>query len=269
MRVLLYNSTIHLVGKAALKAELVSKPVLNFSYNELNYDEERGISTKVVNGVQLQLSNSNINSISNFCDNYPYKIWKIEEGVCTDECTHGEWEGQFAHCPPPNMPGHFHYDNDKKNWEYIYGVDADGKYLGNVPHNECTYFATAPAPSMDYYRWDNEQTQWVDVRTLEDLKALAIEYVENSKKLAKGYGVLYNSIIWSNKQEDIDMLMADDTLTSWKDSDGNIVEFEGFTLADIRQEVTEYYTELDTRFNELINQINAVETKEELQSLRM
>jgi hypothetical protein len=269
MRVLLYNSTIHLVGKEALKAELVSKPVLNFSYDELNYDEERGYSTKVDNGVQSQLSNSNINSISNFCDNYPYKIWKIEDGVCTDECTHGDWDGHFAHCPPPNMPGHFHYDNVKKNWEYVYGIDADGKYLGNVPYNECTYFATSPGPPMDYYRWNNETEQWYDARSFEELKISVLENIENSKNFTKSYGILYNSTVWSNKQEDIDELMINDLLTSWKDSEGNDVEFDGFALADIRQEVNEYNTALDTRFAEFVIQVNAAETKEELQALRM
>ena len=269
MRVLLYNSIIKLVGKAALKAELSSKPVLNFHYDELNYDEERDNSFKIVNGHQITLSTIEVDSISEFCDTYPYKIWKIEDGECTDECTHGDWEGHFSHCPPPNMPGYFHYDNVKKNWEYIYGIDAEGKYLGNVPYNECTYFATSPAPPVSYYRWNNDTKQWFDARTLEELKVSALEYVENSKNLAKSYGVLYNSTIWSNKQEDIDMLMTTDSLTSWKDSEGNTVEFEGFTLADIRQEVTEYYSELDTRFANFIVQINQAETKEELQALRM
>jgi len=257
------------VGKGILRELLNEPPILSFEYDFLNFDTEKNMYRKVLKGEETILSELEIRECYQYCIHYKYKIWKIgEDGTCIGEGVNGEWDGPYAHCSPPNLSGHHYYNFEKYNWDYIYGVDAEGKYLGNVPFIECTYFATEPAPPIDYYRWDNEIKRWVDNRSIEEIKQEKMIALLEGKEYALSYGLIYKSYNWGCTQQDIDTLNSlDDSVTVYKDFDGEDVDLEGFTVSDIKNAILTYIDEVNEHFANLEIQLNNAETKEEIKNL--
>ena len=267
-KILICMFDMRLVGKDLLRAYLTENPVLGFDYDLLHYEPSKGTSFKIKNDEQFPLENSEIEKVEAYINSYPYRVWAInDEGICTGETIITQVVGKYAHCPPPNLEGHYWYNPEKKQWDYIYGVDENGNYIGNVPYKNCTYFAHRPA-GLPYEKWDNNIRDWYDSRTLQDIKNNFLVNLEKLSSHAQKSGVLLKGHVWRTSNEEIQALKSSpiDTKT-WVDFFGEVVELDDFTVNDIVNKIDEFNAWIAKRKEDAILKLNDAKTKEEVYAI--
>lgn len=259
-----------IVGIDKLRQNLSIIPNLEFDYDIIMYDSTKTDCFKIYNNETIILTEDEIQKIQNFCNNYPYKIWLLnDDGICIGEGTYGNHYGNYAHCPPINIPGsHFWYNPDTKNWDYIYGVDTNKKYIGNVPFKECSYIANMPCHFGDFWVWDNDEKKWVDSRSLDELKQIMIEKIKENYSASISSGLLYDSTIWGISDKDIKHISdADINILKWNDIDGDIVELNNISIIELKLIIENYKKHIDDHYNVLIDKIKNVLNIEELDAI--
>lgn len=256
---------MRLVGKDVFRAQLSENPNLGFPYDFLHYEPLKNMSVKLYNNEQTVLSNDDIEKIENFIKGYRFKVYPIApDGTCGEETFIDEVTGPYAHCRPPRSEDHYWYNPEALQWDYIYGVDSDGHYIGNVPFTQCAGFATYPT-IRSWEVWDNTQKKWVDPRSLDDLKAQALAALRIIANNSRGYSVLFMGHIWKSTEEDLAKLnTADDSLTSWEDSFGDSITLDGFTIPDLRQAIRDYWAVCEERYEIAASKVAAAPTAEAL-----
>ena len=229
---------LRLVGKNVLRAQLETNPNLGFNYDFLHYEPSKSFSFKISNNTQQELTSNETALIENFINNYRYKVWPINsDGTCGNEIYIDQTAGPYAHCAPPKLDGNYWYNPNENQWDYIYGVDQNGKYLGNVPYVQCHFFANKP-PDFDYQVWDNSLQSWVDKRSLDEVKTYSLNIFRNIANNARTCGTLFNGEVWESTPEALTALqVADPNTTSWKDMAGDVVQLSGYSLADIAKSI--------------------------------
>ena len=263
--IVIINSQVQFLGYNGLRSILETNPQFSFQYETITFDNEKQKAEKNVDGFSIALSEDEVEELTSFVKNYPYKVWELKsDGSCGEEGLIQEFGDNWAHCPPPKLPGNYYYNRETLNWDYIYGVDADGKYLGNVTFLEATLFATYPTVNT-YDRWDDINKVWYDARTLEEFKVSKVESLDVVRSFAINSGTLFNGIVWTSTEKAVqDLNEAPETTTMWKDSDGDDVELQGYTVVDIKNAVSEYIVEVNQRYNLAVSKVNDATTKEEV-----
>lgn len=260
---------LRLVGKGLLRGYLTENPDIGFDYIYLHYEPSKGMSIKILRDEQFPLDDEEIQKIEDYINSYPYRVWAInEEGLCTGDVSVTEVKGKYAHCPPPNLPGNYWYNDKNLQWDYIHGVDQNGQYIGNVPYKNCTYVANSP-PNYNHEKWNNDLQQWVDTRTLEDVKIL---YLEELNKLSKhailtGAAILKGHV-WKTSEDEIARLQSAPLDTSsWIDFFGDTIQFDGFTKDDILKAIDEQNAWILKRKRDAIIKVSNARTKEEVNAI--
>ena len=263
--IVIINQQLQFLGYNNLRAILEINPQFSFVYDTITLDTQKQKAEKTVEGYNSDLSKDEIEELTSFAKNYPYKVWELKnDGSCGEEGLIQEFGDNWAHCPPPKLPGNYYYNRETLNWDYIYGIDADGKYLGNVTFLEATSFATYPT-SNDYDRWDAINKVWYDARTLEEFKVSKIESLDIVRNFAIDSGTLFNGIVWTSNEKAVqDLNEAPETTLIWKDIDSDDVELEGYTVVDIKNAVSEYIVEVNQRYDLAVSKVNEATTKEEI-----
>ncbi len=165
------------IRKDGISARLTVKPSVGFAFDSL-YAEETN-STKVVADVTTPLTAGEIVAVDAWLDEQDIADYQRVLGVNVDGLYIGDCSPvdafRIVGSAPPNGD-HWVYDfvaSDTAGhdvWRYIHGVDADGRYLGNVPLADCSDLADMPPPTaMAYWRW--RTGKWVDDTPLDVLKA--------------------------------------------------------------------------------------------------
>jgi hypothetical protein len=257
-----------LVSYGKLSSQLTEIPKFSFDYDTIQFNTALNLNDKTYKNEQIILNQSEIQEITQFIQNYRFKVWRISaNGTCDgqfyiDECANN----LYAYCPPPNLPDNYYYDSETENWNYIHGVDVNGKYLGNVPYVQCTTIADK-APNFDYEKWDSQNKIWYDSRTLDDVKTDSINSMNSSIALLEQWGVLYQGVAWSIKNEDVTKLLnapEDGSIVSWPDNDGNIVTFSGYTITDLKNATNNFLQEIETKRATTTAAINSANTIEDV-----
>lgn len=259
---------VMLVGKDILRAKLDERPELGFKYEYLHFEPMKGIAFKIESEIQMPLNDEEQTMIYSFIDNYRFKVWEIDaDGICTGEKFIDEVDGDYAHCPPPNLDGNYWYNPNKKQWDYIYGVDEDGKYIGNAPYKDCSYFADRP-PNFSYEKWDDKSQNWADKRTVEELKSFYLQSVEEISNNAQKNGALFDGVVWKTSEEEIAKLRsAPDDIKFWKDFSNEEIRLDGFTKNDVLNSILNYNELIRNRKENAIQKINSAKTREEVEAV--
>lgn len=270
---LIFIATTKMISYGKMIARLENQPKFSFAYDFLEFNTSTNIFVKTFMDRQTILSSSEIQEIQNFIQNYRYKVWRIgADGKCEGQFYIDECQGKlYAHCPPPNLPGNYYYNPENEQWDYIYGVDKSGKYIGNVPYTDCTYIASSQ-PNLSYETWDPIKKVWYDARTLDDIKLGYIDEINKTIQSLENWGTLYKGNVWSIKPSDVTALMSapeDGTITSWKDNEGNEVHFTDYTISDVKKAVNDFFTELETKKSAAIAQVNACTTVEDVYKVKL
>jgi hypothetical protein len=264
---LLIVATLRMISYGKLTAQLIEIPKFSFDYDTLEFNDAINVAVRTYQDTRHDLSAEEINEVTKFIESYRYKVWRIgPDGLSQGPFYIDECSGyQIAHCPPPNIPENYYYNPDTQQWDYIYGVDKDGKYLGNVPYVQCSCIANS-MPNFDYERWDDQKKQWCDGRTLDQIKSWNIESINETAKFAKISGTLYQGEIWSTNTEDVSKLLdakEDGSVTSWPDQEGVVVDFSDYTITDLKKAVNDYLAEVESARIIAVNKINECATAED------
>lgn len=163
-----------LIRRGKDTAQLSHKPDLPFPFYNLYAEETHAF--KVIDDTQVPLSEEEIEAVVAWIDTTEFGMFQRCLGV--DE--HGRFIGE---CLPsgaakvvrstPPTEDHYRYDFDTDAWVYIHAVDADGRYVGNVPAGPDTLYASsAPPRTARDWRWRNGV--WADETPLETSQAIRI-----------------------------------------------------------------------------------------------
>lgn len=166
------NANSGLASLNGLTFSVTQKPVLSFAYNWLYYEPEYGNRFITLDGNRVELTDSQVAECEAFISAHIQAQQSRVLGVDANGAYLGMVDPAQAYRQvlegPPNGD-HYVFDFTTETWRYIHGVDAQGKYVGNVPVGAYTHLAIAP-PQFAYERWDNAQGKWVDGRTVAELK---------------------------------------------------------------------------------------------------
>jgi hypothetical protein len=182
---------MRLVGKDNLRGQIEQDPVLGFSYDGLHYEPLKGVAFKILSDEKMGLLDDEVSAVEACIDAFRFRVWLLGlDGLPYAQAYQDEALGSYAHCLPPALPEHYWYNPASAQWDIIYGVDAEGRYIGNVPLIQCTLVANC-RPSFDYERWDMDCQKWVDARSLPEMRDAAKARARLAADLAKEGGIVF------------------------------------------------------------------------------
>jgi len=152
------------------------KPELSFAFDSLFYEPTNHI--KVIAGEWIALSEAEIAEI----EIQIYQVKELSPQENPAETSHvvdgnGSYLGEIpttdaladstvtivAEAPPGD--GFYLWNKQSQAWFKIQAVDAEGKFVGNVPYGSYAQLVDGPPPK-DYMIWDFANDDWVDARPL-------------------------------------------------------------------------------------------------------
>ncbi len=98
--------------------------------------------------------------------------------------------------------------------EAVHGVDASGNYLGLVPKGSEFLHVSGP-PSKPEHTWDFNKSSWVHILSLEQEKAIALNYLDNiagSTRLRFITEVPGQQAVYITKLEECKAYLADNNI---------------------------------------------------------
>lgn len=203
-KLLIIMGGFRLVGRGPLRGQIDHEPDLDFHYDSLHYEPSKGVTFKLYRSEQTNLLDHEIRLIEAYIDDFRFRVWLLgEDGLPSAQVYLDESSGPHAHCLPPALPEHYWYNPDSGQWDIIYGVGADGKYIGNVPLTQCAFVASC-RPTYDYERWDTLDMEWVDARSLVEMKDAAKATMRSTADSAKESGVIYGGNVYGSTIDDYD-----------------------------------------------------------------
>lgn len=169
------------------------KPILSFEFDVLLYEPVTGNMTYVNASNPQTLEQSQINEIESFITSYDLTPKHSINEFGSYVGMHPDL-GQFTIVPsaPPTNENWVYVNNI---WVYVHGVDALGRYMGNVPIQLCYENATS-APSGYLTKWDFNTKTWIDDRTDEQKYLDAIRAIEKQRDQALSDGFMFSGHLY-------------------------------------------------------------------------
>lgn len=137
------------------------------------------------------------------------------------------------------------YSNDD---EQVYGIDADGNYLGLVQKGTEFLHINNP-PSNPKFTWDFTTSSWVNILTLEEEKAIALEYIDNlagSTRLRFITEVPGQQAVYITKLEECKAYLADNSIV------GSYLQAEASVTGQSLLDTASYIVSVSTYWNTII-----------------
>lgn len=139
------------------------KPALSFVYDGLYYEELR--QAYVLNNTWTELSDAQKTEIETFIqnayENGQAKVLGIDATGMFIGWVNPTQAAATVPFGPPTPAECWLWNNTSKQFDYIFAVDANGHYLGNIPTSDSRYKANAGSmPPDPYSSWDFTRNAW-------------------------------------------------------------------------------------------------------------
>lgn len=169
--------------------KLFRKPILSFNFDAIVYEPENNNAFLVLDDIPTKLTEQQISEVETFIDNYDFTLKHCMNEYGSYVGQHPDM-GQFTIVPSaPPTSENWKYDGNQ--WIYVYGVDVNGHYMGNVPSQLCYKIATS-APSGFLTKWDSDNNVWIDERTDEQKLLWSVREIEKTRDQALADGFMFN-----------------------------------------------------------------------------
>ena len=76
--IVIINSQVQFLGYNGLRSTLETKPQFSFRYETITFDTEKQKAEKTVEDYTSDLSEDEVEELTSFVKNYPYKVWDVE-----------------------------------------------------------------------------------------------------------------------------------------------------------------------------------------------
>ena len=244
-KLLIIMGGMRLAGRGSLRGQIDHDPDLGFHYDSLHYKPGDGIAFKLYRSEMTGLLDHEIRLIEAYISAFRFRVWLLgKDGLPYAQVYQDEALGPYAHCLPPALPEHYWYNPDSGQWDIIYGVDDEGRYIGNVPLAQCARVANC-RPSFDYERWDTFDMEWFDGRSMPELKQAAKATVRSTADLTKASGVIYGGKVCGSTADD----------------------YNACTDPVLKAVIVEYWAACDDRFRAACAEIDAAETADDIEKV--
>lgn len=190
--ILTFSNGFGKVSSGEYLFDINSVPILPFAFDALYYETPTQLAFKVVNGVQIALTDEEIAACCAYCDgylkngDYPVQSYEAESGLYRGVMLKSEAEEKGYYHVLDDIPEHPVSKRVGNSWERIAAIiRSDGSYV-LMPASvcdACVIFMTAAEweahskPVRNTERWDFATETWKDDRTLEQAKKSADAWI--------------------------------------------------------------------------------------------
>ena len=193
--ILTFSNGFGKVSSGEYLFDINSVPILPFAFDALYYETPTQLAFKVVNGVQIALTDEEIAACCAYCDgylkngDYPVQSYEAESGLYRGVMLKSEAEEKGYYHILDDIPEHPVSKRVGNSWERIAAIiRSDGSYV-LMPASvcdACVIFMTAAEweahskPVRNTERWDFATETWKDDRTVEEAKKSADEWIRQA-----------------------------------------------------------------------------------------
>jgi hypothetical protein len=166
--ILAWDGQSGIVQNEVRRNTLDVKPfVSNLEFDTIYFEPIYGNKFKTLNGASTTLTEQEIDTITEFIGTYVFKSLAVgSNGLFLGQRDENDPEVAYTVAVAPPNNDNWYWNASQSTWQYVYGIDVDGNFLGNVPVTDCAFVAPT-APPFTYSKFIGGE--WVDGRSTAQL----------------------------------------------------------------------------------------------------